>query len=75
MRKLLSITMTAIAIGEGVIALRGFLRKLHHQRLVKKGEAMELETPNGETVICKPVGKAAADPKPHQDKPSQMGLA
>lgn len=75
--------MTAVAIGEGVLAAHALLRRLRQRRIVEKhmvenGEAFEVRTPDGETVICKPVGEgypSDGNPKPHQSKPSQMGLA
>jgi hypothetical protein len=85
MRKLVSLTMTAIALGEGALAIRRFLRKLRVNRMMAEG-AMEVRTPDGNTVIYKPVNEngdcadtvaeaKGSTPKPHQDKPSQMGLA
>ena len=86
MRKLISLTMTVIAIGEGAIALSKFLRKHRDKRRLARGDAVEIRTPDGETVIYKPAGEhavrgdtisptAETGAKPHQDKPSRMGLA
>lgn len=83
MRKLISLAMTAIAVGEGAIALRAFLKRLRNKRAVERGDALEITTPDGEKVIYKPVNEngdcvdtiaEAKGAKPHQDKPSQMGL-
>ncbi len=68
------------------MALKRFVRKVRVNRLLASGAAMEVRTPDGDTVIYKPVNKdgdcvdtiaeaKGASPKPHQDKPSQMGLA
>jgi len=86
MRKIVSFAMTAIAVGEGVMALKRFIRKVRVNRLLASGDAMEIRTLDGESVIYKPVNKdgecvdtiaeaKGATEKPHQDKPSQMGLA
>ena len=74
--------MTAIAVGEGVLALNRFLRKLRRDRMDAEG-AMEIRKPDGETVMYKPeegaednaMDAAPGNAKPHQDRPSQMGLA
>ena len=84
MKKLISLAMTAVAIGEGAIALRGFLKKLRQKRAARRGDAIEFTTPNGDTVIYKPVDEngdcvdtvaEAKGAKPHRDKPSHMRLA
>ncbi len=62
------------------------MKKLRNKRAVERGDAIEITTPGGEKVIYKPVDEngdcvdtvaeaKGANPKPHQDKPSQMGLA
>lgn len=77
--------MTAIAVGEGAIALRAFLKRLRNKHAVARGDALEITTPDGEKVIYKPVDEngdcvdtiaeaKANGAKPHQDKPSQMSL-
>ena len=86
MRKFVSFAMTALALGEGAMTVKRFLRKMRHNRMMAEGDAMEVRTPDGDTVMYKPVNKdgecvdtiaeaKGANPKPHQDKPSQMGLA
>ncbi|MCK5745692.1 MAG: hypothetical protein KAH44_05730 [Oricola sp.] len=84
MRKLISLAMTAVAVGEGAIALRGFLKKLRNKRAVERGDAIEITTPGGDKVVYKPVDEngdcvdtiaETKGTKPHQEKPSQMGLA
>lgn len=76
--------MTAAAVGKGALALRRWLRRRRHKRMVERGDAVEITTPGGETVIYKPAGwdahrrdaaGGANGVKPHQDKPSRMGLA
>ncbi len=84
MKKLISLAMTAVAIGEGAIALRRFLKKLRNKRDVERGDAIEIMTPDGDKVIYKPVdanndcvnaADGAKTVKPHHSKPTHMRLA
>ena len=77
-------TMTAVAVGEGVLALRKFMRKLKNRRMVEAGDALELRTPDGDTVVYRRVNEEGdcveavgqeQTGSDHHDKPSQMGLA
>ncbi len=90
MRKLISIATTGLALAKGVIALKSYLRSVKRdQAKAIASDALEIRTADGQTVIYKPVdedgqcvdtvaeaaGTGDKDHKPHQEKPSRMGLA